>query len=184
MPGVKQLIADATAILTRSENPYYREGHHFLGTKTLPQITNQQAFFVYGENLRMNRLGQILSAQQGTVWGTGTHTTTPVPLVTYGPHAERFRGILHERAVPRAAHTQPHGLAATGEIWSQARQREHAAGVRGRYAVGVEWSPLTTTTSGRRATSDGMFRSTSSITATLPAKFPSSPAVSVPLTCR
>jgi len=88
-------LADAAAILTRSANPYFREGHSYLGTKTLPQITNQQAFFVYGENLRMNRLGHILAAQQGTVWGTGTHTNTPVPLITHGPHADRFRGILH-----------------------------------------------------------------------------------------
>jgi alkaline phosphatase len=46
---------------------------------------------------RMNHLGYILGEQQNVVWGTGGHTNTPVPLITFGPPSatEQFKGILH-----------------------------------------------------------------------------------------
>jgi len=88
-------LKDAVDILTRSVNRNYVEDHPYLGTKTLPEMPDQESFYVYGENLRMNRLAHILSEQQCTVWGTGTHTSTPVPLVAFGPASENFTGILH-----------------------------------------------------------------------------------------
>ncbi|TWU28261.1 alkaline phosphatase [Bythopirellula polymerisocia] len=88
-------LADATELLNRMANQYYQKGHPYLGTPTLPQIPDQEAFFVYGENLRMNRLGHILGKQQAVVWGTGTHTSTPVMIAGFGPESERFTGILH-----------------------------------------------------------------------------------------
>lgn len=94
-------LEDATKILTRTANPQYIEGHHFLGTKTVPKMPDPEEFYVYGENARMNRLARILSAQQGTVWGTGTHTNTPVVLVTIGPESatKRFTGLIHSTDV-------------------------------------------------------------------------------------
>ena len=92
-------LKDATAILTRSPNRLYIEGHPYLGTRTLPRMPDQQVFYVYGENLRLNRLGHILASQQNVVWGTGTHTNTPVALISYGPGAGRFTGLLHSTDV-------------------------------------------------------------------------------------
>ena len=41
-------------------------------------------------------MGHVLAEQQNVVWGTGTHTATPVLVMTYGPqHAmQAFRGYL------------------------------------------------------------------------------------------
>ncbi len=88
-------LADAAKLLTRMPNRFYQEGHPYLGTQTVPQMPDQEAYFVYGENLRMNRLGHLLGKQQHVVWGTGTHTNTPVLVVSFGPGAEQFTGILH-----------------------------------------------------------------------------------------
>ncbi|MDZ4659534.1 MAG: alkaline phosphatase [Bythopirellula sp.] len=88
-------LEDATKILTRTTNRNYKKGHAYLGTKTVPQMPDQQDFFVYGENLRFNRLGHILGAQQHVVWGTGTHTNTPVAIISHGPGSEKFSGLMH-----------------------------------------------------------------------------------------
>lgn len=90
-------LQDATDILTRAPNHNYIPGHPYLGTQTVPTMPDQEAFYVYGENLRMNHLGHILGAQQNAVWGTGTHTATPVALISIGPPAAiaRFSGLLH-----------------------------------------------------------------------------------------
>lgn len=88
-------LDDATKLLTRAPNRNYRKGHPYLGTQTVPQMPDQQDFFVYGENLRMNRLGHILGGQQHVVWGTGTHTSTPVAIISFGPGSEQFSGLMH-----------------------------------------------------------------------------------------
>jgi alkaline phosphatase len=88
-------LEDATKILTRTPNRNYKEGHPYLGTKTVPQMPDQEDFFVYGENLRFNRLGHTLGGQQHVVWGTGTHTNTPVAIISYGPGSDRFAGLMH-----------------------------------------------------------------------------------------
>ncbi|QEG34037.1 alkaline phosphatase [Bythopirellula goksoeyrii] len=88
-------LADATDLLNRMPNQYYQKGHPYLGTPTLPEMPDQESFYVYGENLRMNRLGHILGTQQHVVWGSGTHTSTPVLIASFGPGSERFTGILH-----------------------------------------------------------------------------------------
>ncbi len=88
-------LDDATKILTRAPNRNYRKGHPYLGTVTVPAIPDQQDFYVYGENLRYNRLGHILGGQQHVVWGTGTHTNTPVAIISFGPGSEKFSGLMH-----------------------------------------------------------------------------------------
>jgi alkaline phosphatase len=92
-------LEDATKILTRTPNRNYKEGHPYLGTKTVPQMPDQEDFFVYGENLRFNRLGHILGGQQHVVWGTGTHTNTPVAIISYGPGSDRLAGLMHSTDV-------------------------------------------------------------------------------------
>lgn len=97
-------LADASEILTRMPNRQYAEGHPYLGTKTVPKMPDQEAFYVYGENGRMNHLAHILGVQQSVVWGTGTHTNTPVALVAFGPPSatQRFTGLLHATDVGKA----------------------------------------------------------------------------------
>ena len=48
-----------------------------------------------------NRLGRALSRHQGVVWGTGSHTATPVPVIAYGPSAitEQFDGLHHSTEI-------------------------------------------------------------------------------------
>ncbi|HEX6961756.1 MAG TPA: alkaline phosphatase [Lacipirellula sp.] len=94
-------LDDAVAVLTRERNRNYVEGHPYMNTKTVPMIRDFEAFYVYGENLRMNLLGRALADQQHVTWGAGTHSSTPVILGAYGPpHAtRRFRGMLHSTDV-------------------------------------------------------------------------------------
>jgi alkaline phosphatase len=94
-------LEDAVNILTRQANPMYVEGHPSLGGITSPRIHDFSDFFVFGDNTRMNLLGRAIASQQNVVWGTGTHTSTPVPLAAWGPEAvsRRFSGMLHATEV-------------------------------------------------------------------------------------
>ncbi|HHI93217.1 MAG TPA: alkaline phosphatase [Gammaproteobacteria bacterium] len=64
-------------------------------------VNDFKAFYVYDNRYRQNRLGITLSRHQNVVWGTGTHTATPVPVVAFGPEAitGQFNGIHHSTAV-------------------------------------------------------------------------------------
>ncbi len=95
--ALKITLDDAVAVLTRSRNRNYVEGHPYLGTQTVPRIRDFEAFYVYGENLRMNQLGRRLALQQHVTWSAGTHTSTPVLLGAYGPPTatKKFAGLMH-----------------------------------------------------------------------------------------
>ncbi|MCA9237811.1 MAG: alkaline phosphatase [Planctomycetales bacterium] len=95
---VKITLEDAVEVLTRAPNRNYAKGHPYLGTKTVPAVRDFEAFYVYGENLRMNVLGRKVAAGQNVVWGTGTHTSTPVLVASYGPEAaiRSFTGVMHQ----------------------------------------------------------------------------------------
>ncbi len=97
-------LDDAVAILTRERNSQFVAGHKYLGNPTVPRMPDQRAFYVYGENLRLNILGHAIGAQQNVVWGSGTHTNTPVVLVTMGPASatKRFTGMMHSTDVGKA----------------------------------------------------------------------------------
>ena len=85
----------AERILQRGPNPFLTEGHKYLSSKTLPRITDFRAFFVYGDDIHLNLLARELAQQQNVVWGTGTHTSTPVTVMSYGPGADAFNGMNH-----------------------------------------------------------------------------------------
>lgn len=93
----KITLDDAVNVLTRARNRNYIEGHPYMNTKTVPRIRDFEAFYVYGENLRMNLLGRALAEEQHVTWGAGTHSSTPVVMGAYGPPAatRRFSGMLH-----------------------------------------------------------------------------------------
>ena len=87
----------AARVLKVGPNPYQTEGHKYLASKTLPLVEDFTAFYVYGDEIKLNLLGRELAEQQNVVWGTGTHTSTPVTVMTYGPEAlvEKFDGMQH-----------------------------------------------------------------------------------------
>lgn len=95
--AAKITLADAKAALTRTRNRNYVEGHPYMGTPTVPRIRDFEAFYVYGENLRMNQLARRLAPQWHVTWSAGTHTSTPVLIGAYGPKSatSRFGGLLH-----------------------------------------------------------------------------------------
>jgi alkaline phosphatase len=93
----KITLDQAVNVLTRARNRNYVEGHPYMNTRTVPRIRDFEAFYVYGENLRMNLLGRALADQQHITWGAGTHSSTPVVMGALGPPAvmRRFSGMLH-----------------------------------------------------------------------------------------
>jgi alkaline phosphatase len=92
-------LDDAVDILARMRNRQYAQGHRYLGTRTVPRIRDFSEFYIFGENSRMNLLGRAVAVQQNVVWGSGTHTSTPVVLVAKGPAASRFGGLHHSTEI-------------------------------------------------------------------------------------
>ncbi len=80
-------LAEAEAILKPVSDGFY--------------VNDFKEFYVYFNNHRQNRLGIILSRHQNVVWGTGTHTDTPVPVMALGPEAitRQFNGIHHSTEI-------------------------------------------------------------------------------------
>jgi alkaline phosphatase len=97
----KITLEDAVRVLTRAANRNYVPGHPYMNTQTVPRIRDFEAFYVYGENLRMNLLGRVVAEQQHVTWGAGTHSSTPVIMGAFGPPAamNRFKGMLHATEV-------------------------------------------------------------------------------------
>ncbi len=75
---------EARSVLASEANPYYDPDHKYLRFELFPEIHDFQEFYVYGEQIRADLIGRILAKYQGTVWGTGTHTATPVTVTMYG----------------------------------------------------------------------------------------------------
>jgi alkaline phosphatase len=97
----KITLDDAVRVLTRSRNRNFVDGHPYMNTQTVPRIRDFEAFYVYGENLRMNLLGRVMADQQHVTWGAGTHSSTPVIMGAFGPAraTRRFSGMLHATEV-------------------------------------------------------------------------------------
>ncbi|WP_345195308.1 alkaline phosphatase [Kistimonas scapharcae] len=80
--------AMAATVLKTSPNRFQKAGHSYLASKTWPAVdTPFESFYVYGEETRWNLMGHALAEDQYVVWGTGTHTDTPVLVMTFGPEA-------------------------------------------------------------------------------------------------
>ncbi len=87
----------AARILETEENPFYVEGHKYLGSKKVPKMDVNDAFFVYHlDDNRQNLLAIEVAARQAVVWSTGTHTSTPVLVFANGPaRAAPFGQVMH-----------------------------------------------------------------------------------------
>jgi alkaline phosphatase len=87
--------AAAARVLADEPNTMRVAGHPYLDRPTAPRIDDFDAFHVYIDDRRSAGLARALAAEQSVVWASGTHTSTPVPLIAIGPqgHAARFHGI-------------------------------------------------------------------------------------------
>ncbi|WP_163833245.1 alkaline phosphatase [Spartinivicinus ruber] len=95
--------AQAERILATENNTYYQPDHKYLSLKQFPKVTDFKAFYVYGDEVKFNLLGRELAEQQNVVWGTGTHTHTPVAVLAYGPEqlTKSFATIQHHTDIGR-----------------------------------------------------------------------------------
>jgi len=91
----------AVNILATHDNPLYDPNHKYMKVKTLPKINDFSAFYVYPGEMRLNLIGRELAEQQNVVWGTGTHTSTPVNVIAWGPAKDTraFVKIAHHADV-------------------------------------------------------------------------------------
>ncbi|WP_354623418.1 alkaline phosphatase [Psychromonas sp. MME2] len=78
-------LAQAEAILTTEPNHYHDPENSYLKAETFPKVDDFEAFYVYGDEIRNDLIGRAMAEQQNIVWGTGTHTDTPVAVIAYGP---------------------------------------------------------------------------------------------------
>ncbi|USD31634.1 MULTISPECIES: alkaline phosphatase [Vibrio] len=73
----------AANVLASKPNPYRLAGHKYLAAEEVPAINDFDAFFPYND--RGNLLAREQATSQNIVWGTGTHTHTPVNVFAWGP---------------------------------------------------------------------------------------------------
>jgi len=90
-------LAQAKKILETEENKFFDPDNKYLKLKTFPKVDDFEAFYVYGQDIRGDLIGRALGQEQNIVWGTGTHTNTPVAVVAVGPKpfANKFSRLSH-----------------------------------------------------------------------------------------
>ncbi|WP_341663739.1 alkaline phosphatase [Vibrio sp.] len=76
-------LGQAKKVLANKPNPYRLAGHSYLSAENIPAINDFDAFFPYND--RGNVLAREQATSQNIVWGTGTHTHTPVNVFAWGP---------------------------------------------------------------------------------------------------
>lgn len=94
-------LAQAEGILATERNGYYDPSNKYLKAETFPLINDFKAFYVYGQEIRSDLIARAISEQQNIVWGTGTHTDTPVAVVAYGPQKSTapFSSLTHHTEI-------------------------------------------------------------------------------------
>ena len=88
-----------SAFLNLVPNPFYDETDPYLDDKETVEIKDFHVFYGLMQNNYSTRLARELASQQNVVWGTGTHTSTPVVLGAYGDGHRRFAGMMHSTEV-------------------------------------------------------------------------------------
>jgi len=94
---------DIAMLMKSSKNQFYRPDHKNLKLKEVPHIEDFAAFYTYGNIVRSNIFARVLAHKQSAVWATGSHTSTPVTMITVGPKSltSEFGGLLHSTQVGR-----------------------------------------------------------------------------------
>ncbi len=87
----------AEEILRTVENPSYDPKKRHLADRRIPLIRDFSEFNVAGSENRTNLMARAIARDQGVVWATGTHTSTPVLVIAWGPEKwkKSFRGTYH-----------------------------------------------------------------------------------------
>ncbi|TAL33909.1 MAG: alkaline phosphatase [Spirochaetes bacterium] len=90
---------EAKAILADETNEYYVSGRD--ARKSFPKVLDFKEFYVAPDEARNNLMGRAISREQGIVWASGTHTSTPTILIALGPEntINYFRGLRHSTEV-------------------------------------------------------------------------------------
>jgi alkaline phosphatase len=81
----KITLSQAKRILEVEPNHFHDADNKYLKAETFPKVDDFEAFYVYGEEIRNDLIGRAMGQEQNVVWGTGTHTATPVAVIAYGP---------------------------------------------------------------------------------------------------
>lgn len=90
-------LAQAESILELEKHEYRQPGHRYLAAEHFPKINDFKEFYVIPSRAHLDLIGRALAKQQNVVWSTGTHTDTPVPVITFAPEAmgKDFSKIMH-----------------------------------------------------------------------------------------
>lgn len=94
-------IQDAKKMMADELNPYFVKHHPTQKVKRVPLIHDFKEFQVAGKRNVMNILARVLAKQQQLTWGTGAHTSCLVPVISYGPGKEKFKGIFHSTEIKK-----------------------------------------------------------------------------------
>jgi alkaline phosphatase len=88
-------IKDAQRILKMYPNRYHVPGHSYQKIEESNETDDFQEFYVYGTETRGALIARAIASRQMTVWGSGTHTATPVLAVALGAGSSSFKGIIN-----------------------------------------------------------------------------------------
>ncbi len=93
--GISLSFEQTNRIFRVSSNHFYVPGHEELGFRYAPAVGPYEAFYPYAPYALTALLARELAGEQGVVWGSGTHTATPVLAISRGPGMRNFRGFMH-----------------------------------------------------------------------------------------
>lgn len=100
----KITLEQSQKILAGEEKPFYNNKHHpSLCFQTIPIIHDFKAFYPLIFLNRQALIAREIADQQKVVWGTGTHTSTPVFVIAFGPESiqNTFDGLWHSTDIGR-----------------------------------------------------------------------------------
>lgn len=78
---------EAKEALAVEKNQIYDANNSDRNQKIWSKIADFDSYYVYGDYRSSATLSRQLSIYQNTVWGTGTHTSTLIPVTSWGPES-------------------------------------------------------------------------------------------------
>ncbi|MCB0360877.1 MAG: alkaline phosphatase, partial [Bdellovibrionales bacterium] len=87
---------EARRVLELEPNRYYVSEHSTLGERWVPRFGWQAAFYPNApDEMRAALVARMLAPKQGIVWASGTHTSSPVFSIAWGPQeiTKRYDGM-------------------------------------------------------------------------------------------
>ena len=91
--ATRRVIWEASRVLELEPNRFYTKSM----LREIPRMDEYSPFYAPNRNRRVALISRAVAVQQGVVWGTGSHTSTPVLITALGPKkvAARFEGLMH-----------------------------------------------------------------------------------------